>query len=137
MTNLGNELTDPKYNQDILYVVSHPDDEIWAAGYIAQSVENGCNVYTLLISRGEGGYADPHDKATIGDTRFEEMKKSQEILGFELLDFQDYLSELGYTSEQAGAIDGKISPNNDYFIKGMIKAIRDIKPDTVLAISGN
>ena len=131
MVNLGNEITDPEYSGTMLDFASHPDDEIWAGGTIAKANENGCNVSVLLVSRGEGGYKDASVKGKTGGTRLDEMKKSQKILGFELLEVRDYLHK-GCTAEQASAVDGKIDNNNNYLIEAMVEAIRKVRPDTVL-----
>jgi N-acetylglucosamine malate deacetylase 1 len=132
MSNIGNELTDPKYNSTVLYIAPHPDDEVWAGGYISECVKKGCKVFVLLITHGSSGYSNPEQKDDIEDIRVKEMLQSQKILGFKLLDFYDYLSELGYSPENATVIDGKINPTNIYLKNGLIKVIREIKPTTIL-----
>jgi LmbE family N-acetylglucosaminyl deacetylase len=137
MANVGNELTDPKYNPIVLYVAPHPDDEIWAGGYIFECIKKGCEVFVLLITHGSGGYSSPDQRDEIEDIRFKEMVQSQKILGFKLVNFYDYLSELDYSPENATAIDGKINPMNLYLKNGLVKVIRKIRPTTVLIPNKN
>jgi LmbE family N-acetylglucosaminyl deacetylase len=132
MANFGNEITDPNHNQRVLYFAPHPDDEVWAGGTIYKCIKNGCNVDVLLLTHGSAGYGRLNQKNRIEDTRLREMKESQKVLGFNMLNFHDYLSAIGSSPEKASCIDGSIDERNSDLEKGIIKAVRDIKPTTVL-----
>ena len=132
MVNLGTEITDSNHNQKVLYVAPHPDDEVWAGGTIYTCARNGCGVDVLLLTHGTAGYGRLDQKEGIEDRRLHEMKESQKILGFKLLDFQDFLSDINSSPEKASCIDGSIDERNVDFEKALVKAIRDVKPTTVL-----
>jgi LmbE family N-acetylglucosaminyl deacetylase len=129
MVNYGEEITDPKYNPRILEVLTHPDDEIFFGGTSYKASQNGCEVIGLLVTTGSAGYGDEHQKESIGKTRLNEIRKSVEILGIELKLLEDYLE---CTPEQATAVDRMVDSNNIYLQRGIISAIRDIGPTTVI-----
>ena len=63
----------------VLMIAAHPDDEIFGAGYLAQRVDQGNDLYMLCTTRGEGGeVGEPPvgPKSRLGEFREIEMRNA-------------------------------------------------------------
>jgi len=122
--------------QTLISFGAHPDDETFGVGgTLAQYAAAGVSVYYVCTTRGEVGSAAPERQqgyATLGDTRWAELKCAAQILG--LAD----VIHLGYRdSGMPGADDNKhpealAAAPLGQVIGRVIKLIRELKPAVVL-----
>lgn len=98
---------------------AHPDDEVvGAGGTIAKLSKTGSEVFVVIFTKGEEGYADKKLKSTISELRRKEIEKVKGILGvkeYRLLGRPD----MGLT-------------NDKETFKETIRLIREYRPDAVL-----
>jgi len=102
----------------LLVFGAHPDDEVVGmGGTIAKFARARHNVFVVIFTKGEEGYADLNLKDTIAQVRQKEIEKVSEILGvkkYELL----------------GRPDMGLKNDKEAF-KETIRMIRMFKPDAV------
>jgi len=105
----------------MLGIVAHPDDlEFCAGGSIAKWIDEGATVYYLILTNGNRG---GHEQATpeeIKATRQAEQREAARILGVSDVFFADY--------------DDCCLETNEAVKKDAVRAIRHLRPDTVLTI---
>lgn len=97
---------------------AHPDDEVvGVGGTIAKLSKAGNEVFVVIFTKGEEGYADKRLKDTISELRRKEIEKVRGILGVEKY-------------ELLGRADMGLENNKETF-KATIQMIRKFKPDAV------
>lgn len=104
----------------ILGVAAHPDDlEFTSGGILSKFIKKGAKVYYVVLTDGSKGHLDhkfPTNKLI--QLRQKEQLDAAKILGVSGITFLDY-------------IDGELE-NTLEVRKQIVKAIRQIKPDTVI-----
>ena len=106
----------------ILAIGAHPDDiELGLGGTLAKYVEEGKEVYALILSRGEKGVSDDitKDKGLKGKIREEETRKALNFLGVK----DENIKVLGLP-------DGGIKPD-ERIIDEIYEYIMEIRPDII------
>nr|MDO8133443.1 PIG-L family deacetylase [Candidatus Njordarchaeum guaymaensis] len=102
----------------LLVFGAHPDDEVvGVGGTIAKLTKVGHDVFVVIFTKGEEGYADRKLKDTIAEVRKKEIEKVRRILGvkkYELL----------------GRPDMGLKNDKETF-KETIRMIRKFKPEAV------
>jgi LmbE family N-acetylglucosaminyl deacetylase len=107
--------------QRLLAVVAHPDDEITAAGALADAAARGAAVHVITATRGEKGTPD------IPISGPEELAK---LRAAELL---EHGTVLGFAEQQVWELpDGDVSRHLESVTADLVREIRRIDPDTVL-----
>jgi LmbE family N-acetylglucosaminyl deacetylase len=76
----------------ILVITAHPDDaDVHAGGTIAHWADEGHEVHSAILTRGDKGHADPHmTPETVAALREAEQRAAAEILGVARLTFLGY-----------------------------------------------
>ena len=106
----------------VLGIGAHPDDlDVTAGGTLAHFAAQGADVHYLILTDGGKGSDDPlMTSAQLVETRHAEQQTALEIIGGKSITFLDYPDgELEITMELK---------------KQIVKAIRTIKPDVVIAM---
>ena len=107
----------------ILAIGAHPDDiELGLGGSLARYVEEGKEVYALILSRGEKGVRDEKEKEKDelkGKMREDETRKALNLLGVK-----------NKNIEILGLSDGGIKPNSDVTEK-VYEHIMKVNPDVI------
>lgn len=112
--------------QKALVVFAHPDDsDFYVGGTIARLTAAGVNVHYLCASYGEKGDAQGFTPDQIARIRLEEQLTAAEILGVSRENV-----------EFLGLPDGGIVCNRE-LIDAIVKVIRRIKPEIVIALDIN
>jgi bacillithiol biosynthesis deacetylase BshB1 len=102
---------------------AHPDDEVVGmGGTIAKLAKAGNNVFVVIFTKGEEGYADKKLKDTISELRQKEIERVSGILGV-----RKY--------EMLGRPDMGLTNDKETF-KVTIQMIRKFKPDAVFTHHG-
>ncbi|MGC6769434.1 PIG-L deacetylase family protein [Enterococcus sp. LJL51] len=105
-----------------LFIQPHPDDnEIGAGGLIAYLRKKEIPVYSLTVTKGDGGGGDTAPEIISG-IRAKEAQEAAKILN------QTYLGSLGYSNEQLGTIDE--------IVQDLVEVIRKYRPDAVFSVDG-
>lgn len=104
----------------ILAVGAHPDDiDIGCSGTVAKYVQEGSDVYYLILTDGSKGSEDTKiSNQKLIKLRKEEQQKAADILGVKKVIFLNF-------------IDGELE-NSTALRKQIVKIIRKIKPNTVI-----
>lgn len=66
---------------DILVVIAHPDDEVFASGTICLCAEQGFRISIACATDGEGGSRDGRPYVPLGEIRRQELTLSARVLG--------------------------------------------------------
>src|SRR5579862_9541398 len=66
---------------DILVVIAHPDDEVFASGTICLCAEKGFRISIACATDGEGGSGDGQPDVPLGGIRRQELTLSARALG--------------------------------------------------------
>ncbi|WP_064093050.1 PIG-L deacetylase family protein [Rossellomorea aquimaris] len=107
--------------QKLLAIFAHPDDEIMVAGTLHKLAEDGVDITSLYLTRGEAGPTGnlvPQEK--LGAERTKEMKEVAKILEINQLQIFDYP-------------DGGLQNEDPAVIKKTItKAIQKSKPSIII-----
>ena len=75
-----------------LFLLAHPDDEVFCSGLICELLSRGQKVHLVLFTRGEGGERGSiSNDAKLGEVREEEMRQAAKALGVTSLTFLDYI----------------------------------------------
>ena len=102
----------------VLIFGAHPDDEVVGmGGTIAKLAQTGHEVFVVIFTKGEEGYAEKKLKETISDLRQSEIERVRSILGIKKY-------------ELMGRPDMGLVNDKDTF-KETIKMIRRYRPDAV------
>ncbi|MDR3359147.1 MAG: PIG-L family deacetylase [Bifidobacteriaceae bacterium] len=104
--------------------MAHPDDiDFWAAGTVAGWVAAGAKVtYLIVTGGGAGGFAQPGGAALMARRRKTEQLAAATALGVGDVRFLD------------GFEDGAVAVN-EALVGGVVRAIREVRPDLVLTQS--
>lgn len=104
----------------ILAVGAHPDDiDIGCSGTIAKHIEEGSQVYYLVLTDGSKGSEDPQiSSEELTKIRQQEQQAAADILGVKKIFFLNF-------------VDGELE-NIPVLRKEIIKIIRQVKPKTVI-----
>lgn len=107
-------------NKIVLAIGAHPDDiDISSAGTVAKTIQEGGQVYYLVLTDGSKGSEDlqiPVKKLIA--LRRAEQQKAADILGVKKVFFLDF-------------VDGELQNTPD-LRKQIVKIIREVKPTTVI-----
>jgi LmbE family N-acetylglucosaminyl deacetylase len=106
----------------ILAVGAHADDiDFSASATLAKWAQNGAEIHYLVITDGSKGSSDPStSSAQLVETRQQEQQAAAAVVGAHKVHF------LGYE-------DGQLEVTMD-LKKRLVQTIREIKPDTVIAL---
>jgi len=113
----------------VLCIFTHPDDEIFAGGTLAQLSVEGINLHLVCATRGENGapgYPPLHDLSTLGDVRTKEMQCVANLLNADL-QFLNYIDEVG---TDGAMIAFRHHPQT--LQQEIQTIIQQIKPDVIL-----
>ncbi len=112
----------------ILGIWAHPDDETFSSGgLVTLARANGQRVGCITATRGEGGVYHPEKwpAETIVQTRTEELKAAQEILGINehyWLDFVD---------------GGCAEVKDDEALRRIVAVVESFQPDTIVSFASD
>ncbi len=106
---------------DLLVVIAHPDDEIFASGTICLCAEKGLGITVVCATHGEGGSSAGH-----GDIRRAELERSASALGAKEVLF------LGQADAAAPASPGLEAWDLPYVIRTLASILRESNPGLVL-----
>ncbi|UVJ38363.1 PIG-L deacetylase family protein [Arthrobacter sp. CJ23] len=105
----------------VLCFTAHPDDiDFGAAGTIAAWTAAGVQVSYCIMTDGDAGGFDPAHRDQIIEMRAEEQRRAAALVG---------VTDIHYLHER----DGYLEPTHEV-IKQVVKLIREIRPDVVLAM---
>jgi LmbE family N-acetylglucosaminyl deacetylase len=105
----------------VLCFAAHPDDiDFAAAGTIAAWTAAGVHVSYCIMTDGDAGGFDPAHRAEIIALRAAEQSRAAKLVG---------VTDIFYQHER----DGYLEPTHEV-IKGVVKLIREVRPDVVLAM---
>ncbi|MBO1266803.1 PIG-L deacetylase family protein [Arthrobacter cavernae] len=105
----------------VLCFTAHPDDiDFGAAGTIAAWTAAGVQVSYCIMTDGDAGGFDPAHRDEIIEMRAEEQRRAAALVG---------VTDIHYLHER----DGYLEPTHEV-IKQVVKLIREIRPDVVLAM---
>jgi LmbE family N-acetylglucosaminyl deacetylase len=105
----------------VLCFAAHPDDiDFGAAGTIAAWTAAGVQVSYCIMTDGDAGGFDPAHRAEIIALRAAEQRRAAELVG---------VTDIHYLRQR----DGYLEPSHEV-MKGVVKLIREIRPDIVLAM---
>lgn len=118
-----------EHKKKILAIGAHPDDvELGLGGCLAKHIEEGNDVYVLILSRGEKGVSDDKIESKLREKEKNELKgRMREEETRKALNF------LGVKNENIkilGLPDAGIKPS-EKVIEEVYKYIREINPDVV------
>lgn len=104
----------------VLGVGAHPDDlEFYAGGSIARWIQEGAEVYYLILTNANRGTADRNqDQAELRELRRQEQRQAATILG---------IRETYFCNYQDGALH--VTPDVQ---RDIVRIIRKVRPDTVV-----
>lgn len=106
-----------------LFIQPHPDDnEIGAGGLIAYLRNKEIPVYSVTVTKGDGGGGH------LAPEEISKIRSTEAIEAAKVLD-QEYLGNLGYTNLNPGTIEE--------IALDLVKMIRKYKPDAIFSIDGN
>ena len=111
---------------DILVVIAHPDDEVFASGTICLCAERGFRISIASATDGEGGSRDGRPDASLGKIRREELTLSAQVLGVKEVCF------LGQADSAHPDGEGEGSWNQQGFIDKLAEMIRQQNPQLIL-----
>ena len=105
----------------ILLITAHPDDaDVQAGGTIARWVEEGHEVHSAILTRGDKGHDDPSmTQAQVAALREAEQRAAAEILGVRQVTFFDYE-------------DGELAWAGPTLVEHITRLVRAERPDIVL-----
>ncbi len=106
----------------VLVFAAHADDELAMAGTIGKFVQEGTEVYIVLMTDGSEGYPEPDMKETIVETRKREAAACDEVLG---------TAERVFLDEP----DMGLQHKKDVVLKCM-REIRRFRPDAIFTQGG-
>jgi len=78
-----------------VFVVAHPDDEVFCSGLICELKQQGARVRVLCLTKGEGGPRGDYPREELGRVRSQEMKRACDILGVDELIFLGHIDPEG------------------------------------------
>ena len=107
----------------VLAVGAHPDDiDFGAGGTVAKFISEGAEVHYLLATTGQsGGFDESIPRSSIPSIRQFEQRAAGDVYGVQSIEFLDFL-------------DGSVVVTPE-LRKGIARAIRRVKPDTVISQS--
>ncbi len=109
-------------NKTILGVAAHADDlDFSSSGTLSKWINEGAEVYYLILTDGSKGYEDHmFSSEKLATIRQEEQKNAAKILGVKYVYFENF-------------IDGELANERDVK-KAIVKKIRELKPDVVITL---
>lgn len=90
---------------DILVVIAHPDDEVFASGTICLCAEKGFRIAIVCATDGEGGSRDGRPDVPLGEIRRHELRLSARVLGASEVCFLGQADSARPDAEGEGAWD--------------------------------
>src|SRR5689334_19441061 len=91
--------------RDILVVIAHPDDEVFASGTICLCAERGFRISIACATDGEGGSGDCRPDGPLGTVRRQELTLSVRALGASEVCFLGQADSAHPDAEGEGAWD--------------------------------
>jgi N-acetyl-1-D-myo-inositol-2-amino-2-deoxy-alpha-D-glucopyranoside deacetylase len=120
----------------LVFFGAHPDDESFGPGAtLALYALRGVKVVYVCSTRGESGTVDPElmqGYSSIGDLRWDELKKAGRALGLADIIYLGYRDSGVSGSENNNHPDALAMAPVDQIAAKMVKIIREFKPDVVL-----
>lgn len=103
-----------------MFIQPHPDDnEIGAGGLIAYLRSRDSPVYSVTVTKGDGGGGGLSPEA-ISNVRYKELQKACEILD------QQNLGNLGYSNRHPGSVEE--------IAFDLVKLLRQYRPDAIFSV---
>lgn len=115
----------PKFTDitSCLFVQPHPDDnEIGAGGLMCKLADMGIPVYSLTVTRGDGG-SDIYAPDELAAIRQQEAQKASDILGV------TYLGDLGFSNSHPGTVAEICEKIVEVMRKYKVQTIISVDPD--------
>jgi N-acetylglucosamine malate deacetylase 2 len=115
----------------VLAIGAHPDDEIYAAGYLAKRAAEGDDVYILLTTRGEGGpLGDPPlcEREGLPALRVEEGRASGRAIGARDVLFLPFVDPLPGPNRGWRQVEASL----EEFSGAIAEVLRSLQPDVVV-----
>jgi LmbE family N-acetylglucosaminyl deacetylase len=115
----------------VLAIGAHPDDELYAAGYLAKRAAEGDDVYILTTTRGEGGpLGDPQlcEREELPAIRVEEGRAAGRALGARDVMFLPFVDPL----PGPGRGWRQIEVSLEEFSGAVAEVLRSLQPDLVV-----
>ncbi len=81
--------------RNLLVVIAHPDDELFASGLIREAVARNLRVEIICLTRGEGGPTGESSRASLGQCREGELRVSAAALGVASVTFLGQVDPVG------------------------------------------
>jgi N-acetyl-1-D-myo-inositol-2-amino-2-deoxy-alpha-D-glucopyranoside deacetylase len=120
----------------LVFFGAHPDDESFGPGAtLALYALRGLKVYYVCSTQGESGTVDPEllqGYSSIGDLRWNELKKAARVLGLADIIYLGYRDSGVSGSNNNNHPDALTRASVDQIAGKMVKIIRELKPDIVL-----
>ena len=120
----------------LLVISAHPDDELFAGGYIAKRAAEGDEIILLYTTRGEGGeVGDPPvgPKDRLGEIRQVEARNAARALGARNVIFLDFVDPVMEIDGVAQPIDATL----DEFSEALRVHLDRLRPDAILSHGTN
>lgn len=120
----------------LLVIAAHPDDELFAGGYIAQRAAEGDEVSILCTTRGEGGEVGDLglvSKEQLGAVREGEMRRAGAALGAREVFFLDFVDPHMEIDGLAQPIDATL----EEFTAAIRAYLQRLQPDAILTHGSN
>ena len=111
---------------DILIIIAHPDDEVFASGTICLCADRGFRISIACATDGEQGSEDGRPDGPLGEVRRQELKLSARVLGASEVHF------LGQTDSPHPDADGEGSWDRAGLIDSLENLIRQRSPQLIL-----
>lgn len=114
---------------DILVVIAHPDDEVFASGTICLCAEKGFRISIVCATDGEGGSRDlfgGRSDVPLGEIRRQELTLSARILGVSEVHF------LGQADCARPEVEGEGAWDQPGLIRKLAEMIRQQNPQLIL-----
>lgn len=79
----------------VLGLIAHPDDELFASGFLCELAARGREVHIACLTRGEGGVTGEGTREELGHIREMELRASAAVLGVSQVTFLNHVDPLG------------------------------------------
>ncbi|MFC2070348.1 PIG-L deacetylase family protein [Chloroflexota bacterium] len=120
----------------MIFVGAHPDDETFGVGgTLAQYSTAGVAVYYACATRGEAGLFNPEEMKgydTLGDLRWDELKRASLILGLAGVIHLGYRDSGMHGSDDNKHKEALAAAPLEQVTGRVVKVIREIKPEVVI-----